>query len=204
MAKQTFTRNTIIEALKKIKSDGRKISYRSLQDELHIKHNVVATKSLLDEFKIDIYNERAWDGYAHQTKSDGTSTYKSLSWLGDSVKTLPEIRNFFDVDDRIWDMERVLVNGWDVTAKINNEMVKGQNNQVKVWFRKKIPAPIVDAIDSFLKKANGHRPRYKYPKRKVPDDPHILVMSMPDAHIGMMAWKNETGNNYNTNIACKL
>ena len=166
-----------------------------MRRHLHMSHNVL--KYLLREFGIDIHDESTWDPSTDKV-------CRSLKWIGDRVRTLPEIEQFFDMDPCVWEMERVVVNGWDVSAKIDNKMVKKQNNQIKVWFKRKIPYSVEDALNRILVKFEKHTPKRHAHAFDTPKDPHLLVISLPDAHIGMLAWERNTGNNYDTEIACAL
>jgi len=126
-------------------------------------------------------------------------------------KTPEEAMAFAGMDPTIWICYKmdIVNNDWDITAKFGeNETERFQtktNKQIKVkfFFERKIPLAVEDGMEQFLSKRMTP-PKFKKIIRKAPKDPHIFVLSMPDAHFGMLAWKEECGESYDTKIASRL
>jgi len=113
------------------------------------------------------------------------------------------------VDPAIWEIERVLVNGWDTTMKMRigdeDKVTVNQNQQIKVWLRRKVPLIAEKAAEALIKRMNLHSPKYpKLPKFKKIKDPHLLEVSVFDHHFGKLAWGEETGTNYDLDIAERI
>lgn len=83
---------------------------------------------------------------------------------------------------------------------------RSQNQQIKVYLRRRFPEPVEAAYNALLQRMKGHAPSYPKLKRACQqnDTPHMLMVSMPDAHFGMYAWAKETGEDYDTRIAERL
>lgn len=121
------------------------------------------------------------------------------------VKTLDSIIKEAKIDTRIWEVERHVINKWDVTLKAGREKIPQtfQNWQVKVWLKKRVE--IEEAIkfeDFFTALLKKHKP-IAYPKLKYPknNSNNLLEIQIPDLHIGKLCWSEEVENNYDTKIA---
>lgn len=97
--------------------------------------------------------EKGEDKQTKEYKADGTASFeykgnKSISSLEDAIK-------FFNIDTKVWDVERWICNSWDMgskwrkqdlswnegvmngTAVRKNKFLTNTNYQVKVWLKKK-------------------------------------------------------------------
>lgn len=112
------------------------------------------------------------------------------------------------VDLLVWEVERVVVNGYDVTMKLkqdgNDQPFRAQNQQIKVVLKRKVPLILADSIEPIIERIARHAPQYTYPKIGKVQDPHLLEVSIFDHHFGKLAWAPETGQNYDLKIAAKL
>ena len=131
------------------------------------------------------------------------------TWILESndsrICTVDDAISKANVDLNIWEVERVVVNGYDVTMKLKRdgkeEPFRSQNQQIKVWLRRKLPKPITDAAEELVGRMAKHAPKYpvvKFPKIK---DPHLLEVSCFDVHFGSLAWGEEVGEDYDLKIA---
>lgn len=128
-----------------------------------------------------------------------TSTFsvdKSDNKIQIIVDSHPRINSVDDailkagVDMDVWEVERVLVNGWDVTMKINDKPTTTQNQQIKIWLRRKVPKTIEDPIKAILSRLESKSPVVKLIKRKVTkgQEKHgrnALELCIMDPHYGM-------------------
>jgi hypothetical protein len=101
------------------------------------------------------------------------------------------------VDLDVWQVERIVVNGWDVTAKIKQgdtaKLHRSQNQQVKVWLKRKVSEPLETAVNRLLKRVEAASPRTPrlrlkrrrgQPRRALEPcimDPHRGLRSFPPA-----------------------
>ena len=124
------------------------------------------------------------------------------------IKTVEDALNRAKVDLMIWEVERVVVNGWDVTMKLKStagdKPVTKRNHQIKVFLRRKITESMADAASALLDRMKKHAPKYKSITFKKVADPHLLEISVFDVHFGKLAWGRETEVNYDLHIAEKV
>lgn len=130
----------------------------------------------------------------------GTLTTVSLR-----IKTLDEALRVSKVDLKVWEVERFVINSWEVTiGRKNNDKVKPAtytNYQVKAWLRRKCPTPMEISIERLLvqmKRSSRPAPRIR------PETEHgrfMLEVSLFDAHFGLLAWRRETGDDYDLKLA---
>lgn len=123
----------------------------------------------------------------------GVVTTKSLD-----IRTLEDALKVSAVDMKVWEVERHVINSWEVTIGGKNSGTEKSetytNYQVKVWLKRKAPSTAELAITQLLKGVKS-RPA----QRIVPDRTHgryMLEVSLFDAHFGLLAWNRETGDDY--------
>lgn len=132
---------------------------------------------------------------------------KGITSVSSSLRSLNAVLSAAQVDLAIWEVERHVINKWDVAMKLKDG--KGQHKphaeslwQIKIWLRRKIPKLIEDAAKEFLERIRKHAPKYpRLIRPKHLDDPRILEVGLVDAHFGKLAWGEETGVNYDLKIA---
>jgi hypothetical protein len=132
-------------------------------------------------------------------------TVKSLNCL-----TLEDVLEIGKVDLDIWEVERHILNSWEVTMGKDKtgtgEPETFTNWQVKVWLKRKISLFDYDSFKIELLdeiKAKSKRvSKYSYRSVKS-NDKNLFMMSLNDLHLGRMAWEKECGHNYNVKIAVK-
>lgn len=103
-------------------------------------------------------------------------------------------------------VSKVTVNGYDVTSKVleggEEVLATQQNQQIKVEFKTSVPPETANVMETMAAKVRPAK-AFKAPK-KPKRDPHMLEISLFDAHFGKMAWRLETGQDYDLKIAEKL
>lgn len=145
-----------------------------------------------------------------------------IQFQGKGVKTIDDVLARAEIDTDIWEVERVVCNQWDVSAKYrdtNLEWKDGRmeghsihrpewnvntNYQIKVWLKRKLTKSQKSHLDNVLERMKDHAPKYKKIKRKVIDNPHMLEIALFDAHFGKLAWGGETLEDYDCKIASEL
>lgn len=124
----------------------------------------------------------------------------------DRICTVDDAIKKAGVDTAIWEVEKVVVNGYDVTMKLKRngeeKPFRSQNQQIKIVLRRKVPKPIADASAELIERMKKHSPKYpKPPAVKKSKDPHMVEIAVFDTHFGKLAWAPETGENWDIHIA---
>lgn len=115
------------------------------------------------------------------------------------VKTLDEILSEAKVDLNLWEVERHLVNKWDVTNAIGGVF---QNWQVKVWLKKREEVEIAFNFEQFYKELLTEHQPTEYKSVKYPEtEKNLLEINIFDLHLGKLCWGQESGLDYDSKIA---
>ena len=125
---------------------------------------------------------------------------------GTRIRTLDDLLAACAVDLTRWTVERWVANKWEVGAKgPDGEVVVEPLFQVKAWLK-----PLQAVIDAAAVIADlaadmaSHAPRYAKPKHRQPAERHMLEVCLMDHHIGQLAWDEEAGADYDSEIAERL
>lgn len=143
------------------------------------------------------------------------------------IKTLDDLVKVCEIDTSIWDIERHIINKWEVGRKEISESMtystsakgktlkEGDKNdtgkiyveplfQVKAWLRKKTKEIMMREISQeLIDKMNRYSPKYKainYPALK---QSQLLEIFLPDIHLGRLNWGLETGEDSDIKITRK-
>lgn len=88
--------------------------------------------------------------------------------------------------------------------------LKDENNQaqvvplwrIKLSLKRRLPLSQKQEIDGLIERMKAHAPAYPpLGKPDTLDDPHMLELSLMDVHFGKLAWRRETGQDYDLEIA---
>lgn len=138
---------------------------------------------------------------------EGSGDAQVLTLRSKTVRTLKGALEAGHVDTKEWEVERWVLNKWDMGAKLSVDGTDGLSAielwQVKVWFCRKPAKRLRDALEEIHKRAAKYSPVYKYPKLKTEGD-ILAVVCLFDHHFGKLCWAEETGNNYDVRIAEKI
>ena len=120
------------------------------------------------------------------------------------IHTLQELLDYCKVDLGIWQVERFIVNKWEVGAKnAEDVLVVEPLFQVKATLVKRVE--IVDAreeIESLKLEAKQFAPTPKPLIRSSREGGNLLELVIPDLHAGKLSWGKETGyGDYDTKLA---
>jgi len=116
------------------------------------------------------------------------------------VRTLEELIDQAKIDLSIWNLDRHVVNKWDVTTAEGRTF---QNWQVKAWLSKNVEKEkVINAEDLYKELLAQHNPyKYKPVAYKLPEEHNLLEINIFDLHLGKLCWSDEVNNNYDTKIA---
>lgn len=122
-----------------------------------------------------------------------------ISLRSKTIKDPEEALKEANVDQDVWEIERFIVNKWDMAAKANVSMGEGVANsnvvlltnelwQVKVWLRRK--EPIVCALEAILERIGEKSPKVPRIKRK-PSKTYrrALEICVMDPHLGLQCYR---------------
>jgi hypothetical protein len=127
--------------------------------------------------------------------------------VSDRIKTADEAFAFGGFDPAIWYVHESDCTAYECPMKLSAKGKDDQPIRVQLWrihikLRRRVTKPIQFAAEALIERMRSHAP--KYPRLAKPPritDPHMLEVSVFDAHFGKLAWKPETGQNYDLRIA---
>jgi hypothetical protein len=124
----------------------------------------------------------------------------SIVWTTSTpVRTVEDALAKAEVNTSLWDVERFVVNSWEVAAKADTgKMVKTPLWQVKLWLTRKKGWSRVEFLDELVHQLKRTK-RIARPKQK--RGGVLGEVSIMDHHFGKLSWQPETGDNYDVKIA---
>jgi hypothetical protein len=134
---------------------------------------------------------------------------KELTSSSHRIRTLEQLLAHAEVDGKKWKVARYVVNKWEMGAKHpeTGRILTEALFQVKVWLEPRArEAQMEGAMEELLADMKRHAPKYsKIVYSKInKSERHSLILSLPDLHLGKLAWGKETGSDYDINITKKL
>jgi hypothetical protein len=127
------------------------------------------------------------------------------SSVSPTITSLEELLTFSKVDLAVWEVERYLVNKWEM-GYVDGD---GEANtkplfQVKAWLKKrmlvnKTRSLIKEMLEQFRTEAPKRPPVFQYRSLKM--DGHLLEISIFDLHLGKLCWGPECGEHYDAKIS---
>jgi len=130
-----------------------------------------------------------------------------VEWNGNvgEIKTLDDLLKKCNVDLNVWYVKDYTVNKWDVTSWKSGRAETHPNFQVKARLERRVElndAKIAaNVFNKMIKKYELPETINITPKKIDSDENNLLEISIFDLHIGKLAWKGETGENFDTKIA---
>lgn len=125
------------------------------------------------------------------------------------AKVLEEFLELCQVDTEVWEVEKYTLNAWDVTMSgtksSTGEDVAYTNYQIKVWLK---PRKETFDTDKFKRELiedvkKNHAPNINI-KGVYTDSDNLFIPNLFDIHLGRLCWYEETGENYDVNIATQI
>jgi predicted phosphodiesterase len=123
------------------------------------------------------------------------------------VVTVNDLLSIYDISLDNWEIERQIVNTWEVGAKgPDNKIVTTPLFQVKVWLKTKQSTIFNNLREEFIndiKKLSPKIEKISY-RQNVNKEPLLLELNIFDLHLGKIAWSEETNHEYNLEIASDI
>jgi hypothetical protein len=137
----------------------------------------------------------------------GNDDSQAMSYRGSRIKTIEDLLAFSKTDTRIWEVEKHVINKWEVGAKdpLSGGILTEPLYQLKLWLRRKVAEQKLQAVMEGLleqfRKAAPIRPAL--PRR--PSAKGLLEISIMDHHLGKYCASAETrGMAYDCDISERL
>lgn len=117
------------------------------------------------------------------------------------ITTLDDLIRECDVDVKDWNVERHIINKWEVgSSDPDGGVVVEPLFQVKAWLQ---PRPDMEAVEAVKEEAlqaiRNYNPGYEDYEYQEGDC--LLEIGIYDLHLGMLNWGKETNENYDLDIA---
>lgn len=129
--------------------------------------------------------------------SDSGNTTE-IHYVGSKISTEAELIEQSGIDASLYEIERVVVNNWEVAGSKKDDSVwKTGLKQIKITLRRKQQDRV--AVEALLKKLEAKSPvvpAIKYPKGKAVKHSRALELSITDPHYGMMCFKGESDHSW--------
>jgi hypothetical protein len=138
---------------------------------------------------------------------EGTAEAETITSRSFHVRTLDELLAKAEVDQTIWEVDRHVINQWEMGAKNEaGEIVTKPLYQIKAWLRRNKARADMHAIaESLLARIAAASPVRAAPAYVRPQrDRHMLEVCIMDLHMGKLSWHEETGEDYDLTIAERL
>ena len=149
-------------------------------------------------------------------ESDASSPHVEGTLSADDIgriASLEDLLTFFKVDTSKWQVRDYRVNKWEQASK-------AKDGSVRIAPLYQVRANLIRSLDdqvaeiealwcNLVADARAHAPQYTVPQRVsspqlwASDDPCLFEVDIMDPHIGMLAWKHETGESYDSEIAVR-
>jgi len=131
-----------------------------------------------------------------------------VATVDEPIRTLDDLIRVCKIDTAEWEIVSWKANKWEMGAKdeTTQKIVMRPLFQVTAQMKRKVNEIRAKcAIQTLIADAKKQIAPRAAPRRAAPAGEHMLEISIPDLHIGKLAWSNETlGANYDHKIAIDL
>jgi len=165
-------------------------------------------KDKLEEYKNRVQHSNDVNIKSKTTYTDDGEGSVTINCDTKNIKTIDELLQYTSVDQKIWDVERAVVNKWDTTSFNNGIPFTKQNLQVKAHLKRKdYERRLENAFETFKKYIEDYIPENFTPYEvdsvlnRFEKENNLFELSIFDLHLGKLAWAGETDDNYDVKIA---
>ena len=134
---------------------------------------------------------------------------RSLCSRGDRIRTLEDLLVLAQVDTRVWFVERHVINKYEMGVKnpVTGEVTVQELLQIKAWLKRRTAELNIEKLmGSLLEDFKAAAPAQPAIVRPPAIGPRagMLEVSIMDLHLGKRAWGEETGRDYDPEIAQRM
>ena len=141
-------------------------------------------------------------------ETSGTTAKITKNRLRESVKTLDDLVRVCEIDTDQWEITGYLCKAYGGYIKNAKKKVeKVQLYSVSCTLKARTGINFKAEIAAMIEEAKAHAPRHPsmvYTQGVRKDSGYMLELSIPDLHIGKLAWGPECGQPYDSKIAAEL
>jgi hypothetical protein len=121
------------------------------------------------------------------------------------IQTLEDLIEHCDIDLESWEVDRYVVNKWEVGTKIDGLIITEPLFQVKAWLKRlNFKKELANIKAEMMNEMRNEAPIYvRYERKDINAKKNLLEINIFDLHFGKLCWGEETGDNYDTKIAEK-
>lgn len=128
--------------------------------------------------------------------------------VDEPIRTLDDLIRVCHIDTTEWEITSWKANKWEAAAKddATGRLTSKSLFQVTATMKRRVAViEARKAIEQMIADFKATATPRPAPKRQAPRGEHLLEISIPDLHIGKLAWSEETlGANYDHKIAMRL
>jgi hypothetical protein len=140
----------------------------------------------------------------------------NVSFSSDKIiKTVEDALQYGEVDTSVWFVKSWKCGSWPTTMRLRNGQDANKrwlpdsghvklNWTVKLELARILPKPFKQASDAIFERLANHAPIYTPITRSKPKSPHLLEIDLFDCHFGKLAWRAETGQDYDLRLAAMV
>lgn len=163
-----------------------------------------------DSSYVESMDDTGYDQKEHTVDEEKTTINEvdynniEVDYVGNKViRDVDELLTAAKINKDFWQIDKKVINKWDTSFKIDEEIVKSQNYQIKAWLSKKQDVvEVFHAAEEFRKLVENYNPKHPKVKYKTNRNEHnLLEITLFDLHLGKLCWAGETGENYDSKIA---
>lgn len=125
----------------------------------------------------------------------------------DRIVTEEQLLGIYNISLDDWEVEKKVINTWEVGAKTpDGTLAVTPLFQIKIWLKSKTPIKTLEEIRlEFKEDLKALSPKIAPIKYNSPvkGDPKLLELNIFDLHFGKICWSEETGQDYNLEIASR-
>lgn len=145
------------------------------------------------------------------TKREHGDTLAVLS-VSDRIRTIEDALKFGEIDEALWYVADSECTSYEVAMRPRkyNEAGKRMSDtptvvtlwRIKIKLKRRVTKIVERGCEALMQRMAEHSPKYpKLGKLAKVGDPHMLEVSLFDVHFGKLAWRLETGADYDLAIA---
>jgi hypothetical protein len=136
----------------------------------------------------------------------GDDQNQSVSYRGARIRSIEDLLAFSETDTRIWEVERHVINKWEVGAKdpATGGILTEPLFQLKLWLRRKLAEQRLEQVLQRMLEQFKQAAPPRAPIKYAAGAQGMLEISIMDLHLGKYCWADETGRAYNPDITSKM